>query len=403
VLSNFPQLSETFIVSKFLGLLNRGWDVHIVCSHSEKTVWNNFPELMENSLAKKHVHKTWPVLPRWLPFLLLPFAILRSISKSPVITWHYFFQGFKRFGWDILRRFYLDEEIILLKPDILHFEFGTLAIGRTYIKQLLDLKLSVSFRGYDLNFIGLDDPQFYQEIWQKADACHFLGNDLWQRAQRRGCPPDMPHVHIPPAINLEEFPSPIQSRPGRLGTAERPLRILSIGRLAWKKGYEFSLHALKMLIDQGYYCIYKIIGEGPYKPALRFACHQLGINDDVEFLGSLTHIQVIEFLSWPDVFLHAAVSEGFCNAVLEAQAMGVPIICSDADGLAENVEDGITGFVVPRRNPAAIAKKLALLSKDGNLRKGMGEAGRLRVIEKFLIRDQISKFNFFYSELLNRL
>jgi len=153
VLSIFPQLSETFIVSKFLGLLDRGWDVHIVCTESEKLIWGKFSALLDHPSAKNRVHKTWPVLPRWLPILLMPLALARSILLAPSAAYRYLVKGFKRFGWDIFRRFYLDAEIILLKPEILHFEFGTLAIGKTYIKQLLDLKLSASFRGYDLNII----------------------------------------------------------------------------------------------------------------------------------------------------------------------------------------------------------------------------------------------------------
>jgi hypothetical protein len=56
-------------------------------------------------------------------------------------------QGWARFGWNILRQFYLDLPLIRLGPDIIHFEFGSLAVGRTHLKELLDAKLSVSFRG----------------------------------------------------------------------------------------------------------------------------------------------------------------------------------------------------------------------------------------------------------------
>jgi len=399
-LTDFPQVSETFIVRMFLGLLNQGWDVHIVCTKSEKENWQKFPELQRNAEAQKRVHKTWPVLPRYKPLVLMPLVLFRLLIGAPRKTWGYLIRGFHHFGWDVFRRCYLDAEIILLNPSLLHFEFGTLAVGRTYLKDLLGLKLSVSFRGYDLNFVGLDDPNYYSEVWNKVDACHFLGNDLWERAQRRGCPPEMPHVLITPAVDLSSFPQPKQSRPGKLGTPEQPLQILSVGRLAWKKGYEFSLMAIKKLIDEGYECNFKIIGDGPYKPALKFACHQMGIDESVEFLGSLPHEGVIDWLNWPDIFLHGAVSEGFCNAVLEAQTMGVPVVCTDADGLPENVKNNLTGFIVPRRNPAAMAEKIALLAVDSILRKKMGNAGQKRVREKFLLKRQIEKFEGFFNMIL---
>jgi len=400
VVPAFPKLSETFIVNKFLGLLERGWDVHVVCSHSDPKDWKAFPQLNSHPDIRSRVHVTWPQSPRWLAGLLMIPALLRGFSCSPDAAWKYLKQGFKQFGWDIFRRYYLDLEVICLQPDIIHFEFGSLAVGRTHLKNLLDCKMSVSFRGYDLNFVGLDQPDYYNEVWKKADACHFLGEDLWQRAQRRGCPPDMPHMLIPPAVDLDKFP--IIERPSSevLGTREKPLKILSVGRLEWKKGYEFALSAMKILQDQGLVIEYRILGEGEHRTALEFACHQMGIKENVQFLGALPHDQVIQHLGWADIFLHSAVSEGFCNAVIEAQAMGLPVVTSNADGLGENVADGVTGFVVPRRDPKALAEKMVLLAENSYTRKSFGLAGVERVRRFFTIETQLNAWEEFYGNLL---
>ena len=299
----------------------------------------------------------------------------------------------------ISKQFYLDAPLIHLRPDIVHFEFGSLVVGRTHLKELLDVKLSVSFRGYDLNYIGLDQPNYYQQVWDTVNKVHFLGHDLWQRAQKRGLPKDLPHVLIPPAIELINFPKSISYHTGKLGTHECPLQILSVGRLHWKKGYEFNLQAVKHLIDQGLNCDYQIIGDGNYKAALYYACQQFGLEKVVKFCGSLPHAQVIEKFRWADVFLHGAISEGFCNAVLEAQAMGVPVVCTDADGLPENIRDRVTGFVVPQRDAAALAEKLALLARDGKLRSNMAKAGRKRVETHFQMEDQLNAFEQFYEQL----
>ena len=100
-----------------------------------------------------------------------------------------------------------------------------------------------------------------------------------------------------------------------------------------------------------------------------------------------------------DVLLHAAVSEGFCNAVVEAQAMGLPSVVTDADGLSENVSHGETGFVVPRRDPGAMAEKIAFLAQDPDLRESMGKSARRRAEEMFSIERQIEDFVDLYSEL----
>ena len=393
----FPKLSETFIVSKFLGLLERGWDVHLVCRQSNPKDWEAFPELHHSgSDIKQRVHVSLPHSPRWLAFLLFVPAMIRALICAPKRVWKYLRIGYKRFGIKVFRTFYLDHDLICLKPDIIHFEFGALAVGRMHLKDLLGCKTTVSFRGYDLNFAGLDQPDYYTEVWKGADACHFLGQDLFRRAQRRGCPADISHTIIPPAINLEKFPTPERTIGEILGTKEHPLKVLSVGRLEWKKGYEFALSALKLLQDQGCNFEYRVIGEGEHRAAIEFASYQLGINGRVCFLGAVPHDQVIRHLQWADIFLHPSVSEGFCNAVIEAQAVGLPVVCTDADGLPENVADGITGFVVPRRDSIKLAEKLTLLISDPNLRLTLGEAGRKRVMEKFQLDEQKEAFHNFF-------
>ncbi|MGQ9525954.1 MAG: glycosyltransferase family 4 protein, partial [Armatimonadota bacterium] len=181
-----------------------------------------------------------------------------------------------------------------------------------------------------------------------------------------------------------------------LGTESRPLRILSVGRLEWKKGYEYALQAAKLLRDKGVRWTYRIVGAGEYLEAIAFCRHQLGLKDCVQLVGAVSHDQVLEQMRWADVFLHAAVSEGFCNAVLEAQASGLPVVCSDAGGLAENVADGETGFVVPRRDPKAIADRLELLAANPCLRQTMADAGRKRVASRFRIEAQIDSFERLY-------
>ena len=397
VVPAFPKLSETFIVSKFLGLLERGWDVHLVCRQSNPKDWEAFPELHHSgSDIKQRVHVSWPHRPRWLAFLLFVPAMIRALICAPKRFLKYLRIGCKRFGFKVFRTFYLDLDLVCLKPDIIHFEFGALAVGRMHLKDLLGCKTTVSFRGYDLNFAGLDQLDYYTEVWKGADACHFLGQDLFRRAQRRGCPADIPHSIIPPAINLEKFPTPERTIGEILGTKEHPLKVLSVGRLEWKKGYEFALSALKRLQDQGCNFEYRVIGEGEHRAALEFASCQLGINGRVCFLGAVPHDQVIRHLQWADIFLHPSVSEGFCNAVIEAQAVGLPVVCTDADGLPENVADGITGFVVPRRDSIKLAEKLTLLISDPNLRLTLGEAGRKRVMEKFQLDEQKEAFHNFF-------
>ena len=397
----FPQLSETFIVNKFLRLLERGWDVHVVCQKSPAAGWRQTATLRERSDLRRRIHAGWPHRPRLLAAALLPLALLRCLARRPAATLRYLALGTRAYGVGVWRRLYLDAELLCLKADLIHFEFGALAADRMDLRELLAARIVVSFRGLDLNFAGLEsgaEEDFFRHVWRQADALHFLGHDLWRRAQQRGCPVDKRHALIPPAVDTDFFdPASFPGRGGASGTA-RPLRILSVARLDSKKGYEFALEAVRLLHGRGVDCEYRIVGAGAYLEALAYARHQMGLEGKVHFLGALPPEGVREEMAEADVLLHAAVSEGFCNAVLEAQAMALPVVSSDAGGLPENVADGRTGFVVPRRDAQAMADRLERLAQDRGLRQTLGAAGRRRVVESFQLHQQVAAFERLYSE-----
>lgn len=400
IVPSFPKLSESFIVNKFVGLLNLGHDVHIECQRSDSSEWSRFPQL-SNPTIQSRVHVSWPVRPLFLVTLFLPLAFLKCLIRSPHLLFRYLRQGWSKFGLGLIKRFYLDSDLILLSPDLIHIEFGSLAPDRMDLGNLLACKVVVSFRGYDINYVGLQDPDYYLNVWKEADAIHLLGQDLWDRAQRRGCPSAKPHILIPPAVDVEYFYSPSREHLLEIGTRERPLHILSVGRLEWKKGYEYALRAVSLLKEAGIHFRYHIVGDGNYLEPIAFIRNYFRINKVVKLLGAQPREHVKVQLEWADVFLHAAVSEGFCNAVIEAQSMSLPVVCTNADGLSENIVDGQTGFVVPSRDPAAIAEKLATLAYHPSIRKRMGDAGRQRVILKFRLQDQIEAFDRFYKGVLS--
>ena len=392
VLSAFPKLSETFIVRKFLGLLDHGVDVHVVCGLSDPREWDNFPELGQHPGIRERVHRAMQVRPRWKAVLSGSQAAAAAVVHNPRATRRYV--GFSG------KKLLIDSSLVSLAPDLVHFEFGALAVGRMHVGSMLDCKVVVSFRGYDLNFSGVEEAGYYEEVWAGADALHFLSHDLWNRAQERGCPPEKCFRLIPPSVDTD-FWSTASDRSSRvLGVGERPLRVLGVGRLEWKKGYEHALGAIRRLRNRGIDCRYEILGSGTAYESLAFAVHQLGLHDVVRLSGAALPEVVRQRMTDADVFLHAAVTEGFCNAVVEAQSMGLPVVVTDAGGLPENVMDGVSGFVVPRRDPSGMSEKLALLAGDPDLRKRMGDCARQRAVQNFNLSKQVDLFVNLYSDLL---
>ena len=394
----FPRRPETFIVQKFLGLLEQGWDVHIVCGRSTLEEWQLFPQVAGRKELRQRVHVTWPARPPLLEAILFPFSFLRCMILAPKRSLQYLGRGWRYFGPYILHLFYTDVELIILQPALIHYEFGLLALGRMHIKDFLDCRITVSFRGGDISNAGLDNPDFYSQVWEQTDALHFVGEDLWKRAQQRGCPSDKAHAVISPAVDIAFFVPEKKKRVETVGIPTRPYRILSVGRLVWKKGYEYALQAVKWLVDRGISCEYRIIGDGNLTDAIAFTCLDLGLENVVTLLGPRSRSEVKGQLEYTDVFLLPSVSEGLSNAVLEAQAMSIPVVSTDAGEVGIANEE--TGFVVSRRDWRSMAEKLALLAGDPKLRGWMGEAGRRWVMEKFQLAAQIADFDRFYRKVL---
>ncbi|HWI22226.1 MAG TPA: glycosyltransferase [Baekduia sp.] len=354
VTDHFPKFSETFFAREFAELRDRGWDVHILCNRSNKDQWRYFPELRDELEQKTRIH------------VISDFA----------------------------------EQLSALAPEIVHFGYGTLARQHAQTARRLGCKVVTSLRGYDINYFGLDDPHCYDEMWGAVDMLHVVSQDIWQRAVRRGCPPEMPHRVIRDAVDVSAFEAPARS-PEKVGTSARPLRVVSVGRLHWKKGYEHALAAIRAVLDHGVDVRYRIIGDGPDREAVLFAIHDLALESHVELLGACEADVVKDTMAWADLSVQASVSEGFCVSVIEAQAMALPIVCTDADGLGENVADGESGFVVARRDPNAIADRVLDLTRDPALRIRMGAAARQRALRHFDVGRQLDGLEALYRTLVS--
>lgn len=394
VTPGFPRPSLTFTVNKFLGLLARGWDIHVVTPQSRPHDWAHYPELQAPEVVQR-VH----VLPLERPSRTAVRHTIRALFAQPQVSVRYWRRALRLQGrqsvsnWEL----HIFSQLAALKPDLLHFEFAPPATRWIYLKQLLGCKVTVGLQASEFNYT--QPASFYNILWHNADALHLLGQDIWQRVVRLGCPRTMPHTIIPAAIDADFWNPGERIHDAKVGSAERPLRLISVARLAWKKGYEYAFQVVRHLLDQGVHCEYDIIGSGKYADALRYARQQMGLMEVVQFWGSHSRFQVREAMKHADLFLHTAVSEGFCYAALEAQAMQLPVVCSDADGLPENVANEQTGYVLPRRSSQAMVEKIKLLAHDPALRQQMGRAGRLRVQQQFQATDQILAWDAFYREV----
>jgi len=384
VLASPPGYSETFFRSKIKGLQAQGHEVLLLAGQVSADFKDCPVVFAPNVYAFRPLQMIAMV---WQLFVL--------IIQSPRVVSRFYVLERKsgRSNRQILENLYLNAHILPQQLDWLHFGFATIALRRENVAEALGAKLAVSIRGYDISLYPLKFPGCYQLLWQKIDKLHTISDDLLAVARKEGLLPSTPVQKITPAIDVTKFQSG-----SLISEFDTPVRLLTVARLHWKKGLEYTLEALALLKERGIAFRYTIVGEGKEYERLVFAAHQLGILDWVSFCGKVSHDQIKDYYEQADIYLQYSIQEGFCNAVLEAQAMGLLCVVSDAEGLPENVLHEQTGWVVPRWSPKLLANQIADLCKMGiEMRHAISQRALIRVKTEFNIEKQTKEFAVFYN------
>jgi colanic acid/amylovoran biosynthesis glycosyltransferase len=282
--------------------------------------------------------------------------------------------------------------ILNFDPDWLHFGYATSALGKENLATVIGARMAASIRGFDIAVYPVKNPGCYKLLWDRIDKLHYISDDLYSLALKDGFGSQTSHQKITPAIETSMFER--RDRPA----FGKPIKILTVARLHWKKGLEYTLEGLKLLKAEGIDFQYTIVGEGEERERLVFAAYQLGIEDRVHFVGKKTPLETSQFFRETDLYLQYSFQEGFCNAVLEAQATGLLCVVSDAEGLAENVLHDETGWVVPKRSPRLLADQiLRVLSLPESERTRISQSAIARVRSQFDLEKQKTEFVRFYQ------
>lgn len=141
-----------------------------------------------------------------------------------------------------------------------------------------------------------------------------------------------------------------------------------------------------------------LVGEGPLCSQVEQSVERTGLNDRVAMLGA--RIDIPELLVASDLFVLPSRWEGLPLTIIEAMMAGLPVVASHVGGVAELVEDGVTGFLVPSEAPAALAEALRKLLEDSELRKRMGKAGREKALQDFTLDRMLAETKKAYDEVL---
>jgi glycosyltransferase involved in cell wall biosynthesis len=207
------------------------------------------------------------------------------------------------------------------------------------------------------------------------------------RLIRNGVPPIPPgRLRDPAAVRAE------------LGAVGRPL-VVAVSRLHRQKGVTYLLRAVSLVRAEIPDVQVVVAGGGPLADRLAVEVKALRIGDNAALLGERT--DALDILAAADLFVLPSLWEGLPYVLVEAAALGKPIVATDIDGVREIIRSGATGILVPPGDPGALAAAIILLLKDREFAHQLGDAARTEIPPRFSVERMISETESLYIEVLS--
>ena len=203
-------------------------------------------------------------------------------------------------------------------------------------------------------------------------------------------------------VDWQRFACPPPGRErlrSELGVRDGDLLIGSVGRLSYEKNYGLLLKTAAALAAR-FPVKVLLVGDGPEAGRLRSQAASLGLENRVIMPGERADVPGL--MSTMDVFVLPSLIEGLPNTVLEAMCAGLPIVATSVGGTPDVVAHGMSGFLVPSNDGAALGVALESLFQDEELRRTMGSCGRSLAQTRFSMERMVSEYEALYESVFGR-
>jgi len=184
------------------------------------------------------------------------------------------------------------------------------------------------------------------------------------------------------------------------GASDGTVVVGAVGRLVAEKGFAELFEAFAALDRRRYLLVVAGSEDSAKRDALSQSMISSARQRGVVFLGHRLKIEAV--YASLDIFVLPSHREGFPRAAMEAQAMALPVVATNIRGCRQVVEDGLTGLLVERRDPDALARAITLLGENRDLRARMGAAGRARALVEFDERRVVERVSHAYIDVARR-
>lgn len=401
IVGGFPYLSQTFILNQITGLLDMEYDVEVFAQfnpkeekvHSEVEKYKIMDRINYFDMPRNKIKRILKAI-----YLIIPKLFYKDGFKI-IKSFNIFKYGEKALS---LNLFYLILPFLGKKYDIIYCHFGTAGILGVLLKEIgVTGKLITTFHGFDMSaYILSTSRNIYKKLFTKGDLFLPISEHWKTKLIRLGCDKEKIVVHHM-GINLEKF-----KYFDRRKKSGEPIKILTIGRLVEKKGYEYTIKAIKKIIVKYRNIEYIIVGDGPLENKLKKLVSESGIKKYIKFMRAAKQDEVLDFYKQAHIFMLPSITasngdqEGIPVVLMEAQATGLPVISTFHSGIPEVVVDGKSGFLVPEQDVNALIEKLEYLIGNPELWPKMGRYGRKFIEKKYDIKKLNKQLVEIYQNLI---
>ena len=373
VAGQFPVKSQTFVINQIVETIKNKFDVTVL-------TYQKFP--VENSSQKEIVNhfKLYEIVNE----------IDFKIPKNSFIKFcKYVYAGLKNINYIIRCRKLINPlKIEFFKKfnhiDVFHVHFGEYALDVALMKKIgvLKMKLIVTFHGYDAHYKDDDDKnklkQQYEDLFLIADVITVNTLYLKQLIIDLGGIPERIKI-IPMGVDVDFF----KVKKPRIINLKNTIELISVGRLIELKGFQYSIQAIKKVLDKGYKINYTIIGFGRFKLELQELINNLNLNNNVFLVGSKNQNEILKYFKKAHVFLMSSItdSSGRCEAqglvTVEAQASSLPVIAFDSGGVKYTLKNKETGFLIKEKDTEAYAATIIKLISNQQLYRSLAHEAEI--------------------------
>jgi colanic acid/amylovoran biosynthesis glycosyltransferase len=364
IVDSFSPPYETFIYDTVLALESHGVDNQVITFSRDNEVARPFRKVIVVPLPKK-----------WSPGRLSS----RAALQLGYIDRDQQYAGMLRSG--------AARALSDIEPDVIHAHFGPSGFFAAPLARALKIPLIVSFHGYDASKL-LKMPKWrdrYKTVFSDADCVTAVSSHMLDLLIRSGLPPSRGKVvHI--GKRLEDYPYS--------GPKGRVAHWLAVGRLVEKKGHADAIDAFdKALRNTG--ATLDIVGGGELLESLRAHVIQRGLEEEITFLGQIPYAEIQQRMAAADAFILSSKSardgdsEGIPTVLIEAQAMGLPVVATRHAGIPEGIPEENHWLLAHEGNVDDIADRMSRVAKNPKTElERITRAGRIHVEQNFTLSTQ---------------